>query len=109
MKIDTLTFTHTLLTMHPPAVFHPYIDVLLHPVIAAVGDSFYKITAEALLVLQQFVKVGFVFPFMWDSDLFPAILCVSGGFALGKTVYSCKAKGRYERNQTNQVFNLSFM
>uniref|UniRef100_A0A8D8LDT7 Cullin-associated NEDD8-dissociated protein 1 n=1 Tax=Cacopsylla melanoneura TaxID=428564 RepID=A0A8D8LDT7_9HEMI len=57
MKIDTLTFTHTLLTTHPPNVFHPYVDVLLRPVIAAVGDSFYKITAEALLVLQQFVKV----------------------------------------------------
>lgn len=57
MKIDTLAFTHTLLTTHPPAVFHPHIHVLLPPVIAAVGDNFYKITAEALLVLQQFVKV----------------------------------------------------
>ncbi|KAI5750482.1 hypothetical protein M8J76_015953 [Diaphorina citri] len=57
MKIDTLAFTHTLLTTHPPAVFHPHIHILLPPVIASVGDNFYKITAEALLVLQQFVKV----------------------------------------------------
>jgi cullin-associated NEDD8-dissociated protein 1 len=31
--------------------------VLVPPVITAVGDGFYKITAEALLVLQQLVKV----------------------------------------------------
>lgn len=57
MKIDTLSFVHCLLTSHPPEVFHPHMAVLVPPVIAAVGDSFYKITAEALLVLQQLVKV----------------------------------------------------
>lgn len=57
MKIDTLGFVHTLLTSHPAHVFHPHINVLLPPVITAVGDNFYKITAEALLVLQEFVKV----------------------------------------------------
>lgn len=57
MKIDTLTFMHCLLTTHPPEVFHPHMSVLMAPVIAAVNDSFYKITAEALLVLQQLVKV----------------------------------------------------
>lgn len=57
MKIDTLTFMHCLLTSHPPEVFHPHMSVLMSPVIVAVNDSFYKITAEALLVLQQLVKV----------------------------------------------------
>lgn len=57
MKIDALSFIHCLLTSHPPEVFHPHIAVLLPPVIHAVGDSFYKITAEALNVLQELVKV----------------------------------------------------
>ncbi|XP_067009322.1 cullin-associated NEDD8-dissociated protein 1 [Anabrus simplex] len=57
MKIDTLAFVHCLLTSHPPEVFHSHMAVLVPPVITAVGDSFYKITAEALLDLQQLVKV----------------------------------------------------
>jgi len=57
MKIDTLSFVHCLLTTHPPEVFHQHMNVLIPPIIAAVADSFYKITAEALLVLQQLVKV----------------------------------------------------
>ncbi|KAL3213225.1 hypothetical protein MRX96_035569 [Rhipicephalus microplus] len=57
MKIDTLAFLGCLLTHHSPQVFHPHIDTLLPPIIVAVGDSFYKITSEALLVLQQLVKV----------------------------------------------------
>jgi len=57
MKIDTLAFIHCLTTSHPPEAFHSHMAVLIPPVVAAVGDSFYKITAEALLVLQQLVKV----------------------------------------------------
>ncbi|XP_044761676.1 cullin-associated NEDD8-dissociated protein 1 [Coccinella septempunctata] len=57
MKIEALSFIHTLLTSHHPEAFHPYINVLLPPIINAVGDSFYKITAEALNVLQELVKV----------------------------------------------------
>lgn len=57
MKIDALSFIFCLLTTHPPAVFHPHIHILLPPVINAVGDGFYKITAEALNVLQELVKV----------------------------------------------------
>lgn len=57
MKIDTLAFVHCLLTSHSPEVFHSHMSVLVPPVITAVGDGFYKITAEALLVLQQLVKV----------------------------------------------------
>jgi hypothetical protein len=84
MKIDTLTFLSCILTQHSPTVFHPHISVLLpvsatytghmlkfvvegigtcrvffpfQPVIDSVGDSFYKITSEALLVMQELVKV----------------------------------------------------
>lgn len=57
MKIDALSFIYCLLTSHLPHVFHPHISILLPPVINAVGDNFYKITAEALNVLQQLVRV----------------------------------------------------
>ncbi|KXJ17178.1 Cullin-associated NEDD8-dissociated protein 1 [Exaiptasia diaphana] len=57
MKIDTLAFLGCILAQHPPYVFHPHIPVLLPPVVHAVGDQFYKITSEALLVTQQLVKV----------------------------------------------------
>nr|XP_027323861.2 cullin-associated NEDD8-dissociated protein 1-like isoform X1 [Anas platyrhynchos] len=57
MRIDTLSFLHVLLCKHQPEVFHPHIKSLLPPVVACIGDSFYKITSEALLVTQQLVKV----------------------------------------------------
>lgn len=57
MKIDTLAFVHTLLVTHQPEAFHVHMSVLAPPIILAVGDSFYKIAAEALLVLQQLVQV----------------------------------------------------
>ena len=57
MKIDTLAFVHTLLITHQPEAFHAHMAVLAPPIISAVGDPFYKITAEALLVLQQLVQV----------------------------------------------------
>lgn len=57
MKIDTLAFVHTLLITHQPEAFHAHLPVLAPPIIMAVSDPFYKITAEALLVLQQLVQV----------------------------------------------------
>ncbi|XP_034943385.1 cullin-associated NEDD8-dissociated protein 1 [Chelonus insularis] len=57
MKIDALAFVYTLLTTHQPEAFHNYMSALAPPIIAAVSDPFYKITAEALLVLQQLVQV----------------------------------------------------
>ncbi|NXK49874.1 CAND1 protein, partial [Chauna torquata] len=57
MRIDTLSFLHVLLCNHQPEVFHPHIKSLLPPVVTCIGDSFYKITSEALLVTQQLVKV----------------------------------------------------
>ncbi|CAI6364051.1 unnamed protein product [Macrosiphum euphorbiae] len=57
MKIDTLSFIYCVLTSHTPEIFHPWVEQLIPPIITAVGDPFYKITAEALIVLQEMVKV----------------------------------------------------
>ncbi len=56
MKIDTLQFVHTVLIHHPPEVAHEHIAALLPSLLTAVSDPFYKITSEALLVLQQLVN-----------------------------------------------------
>ncbi|XP_033878913.3 cullin-associated NEDD8-dissociated protein 1-like [Acipenser ruthenus] len=57
MKIDSLSFLTVILCNHPPETLHPHIKVILPPVVACIGDPFYKITSEALLVTQQLVKV----------------------------------------------------
>nr|CAG4638230.1 EOG090X00HY [Cyclestheria hislopi] len=57
MKIDTLQFIHTLLIHHPPEVSHGHIAALLPSLLNAIADPFYKITSEALLVLQELVRV----------------------------------------------------
>lgn len=43
---------------HPAHAFHVHVPALVPSVVACVGDPFYKITSEALLVTQQLVKVG---------------------------------------------------
>lgn len=82
MKIDTLAFLNCLMVNHSPVVFHTHIEVLVPPIISAVNDPFYKITSEALLVMQQLVKVirpldapyNFNFePFV--KDLYSCVLC----------------------------------
>lgn len=57
MKIDALHFVWCLLQRHSPQVFHAHIKLLVPLVVTAVSDTFYKIVTEALLVLQQMVKV----------------------------------------------------
>ncbi|KAL7644980.1 UNVERIFIED_CONTAM: hypothetical protein RMT77_004797 [Armadillidium vulgare] len=57
MKIETLAFVNCLLQYHSGEIFHSYIKDILPPIVTCVGDPFYKITSEALLVLQQIVKV----------------------------------------------------
>lgn len=57
MKIDALHFVWCLLQRHRPQVFHAHVRLLVPLVVNAVSDSFYKIVTEALLVLQQMVKV----------------------------------------------------
>jgi cullin-associated NEDD8-dissociated protein 1 len=56
MTIDTLLFLNVLLVHHSPSILHPHVHHLIPAVINAVNDNFYKITSEALLVLQQIVK-----------------------------------------------------
>ena len=58
MKIDTLAFIQHLLQHNQPVtVFHPHSKVLVPAVINAVSDPFYKISSEALLVLETLVTV----------------------------------------------------
>merc|ERR1712226_329075 len=59
MKIDTLSFIQHLLNNQGqlPSVFHPHAPVLVPAIISAVSDPFYKISSEALLVLESLVKV----------------------------------------------------
>ncbi|KAJ6648464.1 Cullin-associated NEDD8-dissociated protein 1 [Pseudolycoriella hygida] len=57
MKIDALGFVCYILQSHNPQIFHPYIKILVPLVVNAVFDPFYKISTEALLVLQHLVKV----------------------------------------------------
>lgn len=57
MRIDALAFFNVLLLSHPPQAFQQHMQVLLPPVVACVEDTFYKITSEALLVIQHLVKV----------------------------------------------------
>lgn len=47
---------------HPAHAFHAHVPALVPPVVACVGDPFYKITSEALLVTQQLVKVSDLCP-----------------------------------------------
>lgn len=57
LKIDALSCLYVILCNHSPQVFHSHVQVLVSPVVICVGDPFYKITSEALLVTQQLVKV----------------------------------------------------
>lgn len=68
MKIDALSFIHCLVMSHSPGVFYPYIPIILPAVVTAVGDSFYKITAEALTVLQELVRVIRPLPGTLDAN-----------------------------------------
>ena len=76
MKIDTLAFVQHLLQSHSnplavvgeggsieagPSVFHPHAPVLVPAVIAAVSDPFYKISSEALLVLERYTNIRYEF------------------------------------------------
>ncbi|EDW76056.1 uncharacterized protein Dwil_GK14870 [Drosophila willistoni] len=57
MKIESLGFLYSLLQGHQPQVFHSHIPLLVPLVVTSVFDPFYKIATEALMVLQQLVKV----------------------------------------------------
>lgn len=57
LKTETLLFLRTLLSSHPAASFHPHMKAITTSVYKAVSDSYYKITAEALRVCCEIVKV----------------------------------------------------
>ncbi|KAJ1400409.1 TATA-binding protein interacting [Sesbania bispinosa] len=57
LKIEALIFTRLVLSSHSPDVFHPYIKALSAPVLSAVGERYYKVTAEALRVCGELVCV----------------------------------------------------
>ncbi|XP_071725473.1 cullin-associated NEDD8-dissociated protein 1-like [Rutidosis leptorrhynchoides] len=57
LKIEALIFTRLVLSSHSPAVFHPYIKAISDPVLFAVGERYYKVTAEALRVCGELVRV----------------------------------------------------
>ncbi|OAY62667.1 Cullin-associated NEDD8-dissociated protein 1 [Ananas comosus] len=57
LKIEALVFTRLVMSSHSPSVFHPYIQALSSPVLSAVGDRYYKVTAEALRVCGELVRV----------------------------------------------------
>ncbi|KAH9575070.1 hypothetical protein CY35_01G092900 [Sphagnum magellanicum] len=56
LKIEALIFTRLVMASHSSAVFHPHIRALSVPVLTAVGERYYKVTAEALRVCGELVK-----------------------------------------------------
>uniref|UniRef100_A0A8C2HKA5 Cullin-associated and neddylation-dissociated 1 n=1 Tax=Cyprinus carpio TaxID=7962 RepID=A0A8C2HKA5_CYPCA len=78
LKIDALSCLYVILCNHQPKVFHPHVQAIVPPVVACVGDPFYKITSEALLVTQQLVKV--IRP-LDQTDVFDASPYISDLFA----------------------------
>ncbi len=58
LKITALAFLYALLQTHDDSIrFHKHIKSLLPLIISHANDSFYKIASEALLVLQELVKI----------------------------------------------------
>ncbi|XP_049622215.1 cullin-associated NEDD8-dissociated protein 2 isoform X2 [Suncus etruscus] len=55
IRMDALAFLQGLLATEPAEVFYPHLHSLLPLLMACVADPFYKIAAEALLVLQELV------------------------------------------------------
>lgn len=57
LKIEALSTVHCLLTTHNSDFFYPHMHIILPAVVKAVDDPFYKISSEALSVLQQLVEI----------------------------------------------------
>lgn len=57
MKIDTLAFLSVALCSHLPEKLHAHMPVLVPLIVRAVGDSFYKVSAEALTVTLSLIRV----------------------------------------------------
>ncbi|VAI27270.1 unnamed protein product [Triticum turgidum subsp. durum] len=53
LKIEALAFARIVMASHSPFVFHPYIQALSGPILSAIGDRYYKVTAEALREVKE--------------------------------------------------------
>lgn len=73
LKIEALVFTRLVLASHAPSVFHPYIKALSAPIISAVGERYYKVTAEALRVCGELVRVVRPNIEVYDFDFKPYV------------------------------------
>ncbi|KAI8826801.1 armadillo-type protein [Fimicolochytrium jonesii] len=66
VKIGVLEFLRILFLTHKPTVFHKHLGKLVPLIVSAAQDKFYKITAEALTVVIELVKV--IRPISYDGD-----------------------------------------
>ncbi|XP_077231558.1 cullin-associated NEDD8-dissociated protein 1-like [Tasmannia lanceolata] len=57
LKIEALICTRLVMVSHSPSVFHPFIKALSTPVLSAVSERYYKVTAEGLRVCGELVHV----------------------------------------------------
>jgi len=57
LKIEALIFLRLLLHSHPADPFYPHVKILAPPVFKAARDPYYRISAEALRVCSELVKV----------------------------------------------------
>uniref|UniRef100_A0ACD5V930 Uncharacterized protein n=1 Tax=Avena sativa TaxID=4498 RepID=A0ACD5V930_AVESA len=57
LKIEALAFTRIVMVSHSPTVFHPHVQALSGPILSAIGDRYYKVTADALRVCGELVCV----------------------------------------------------
>ncbi|KAM6161530.1 cullin-associated NEDD8-dissociated protein 2 isoform 2-T2 [Erethizon dorsatum] len=73
IRMDALNFLQGLLGTEPAEAFHPHLPILLPPVMACVADPFYKIAAEALLVLQELVRALWPLGKPWVLDPAPYV------------------------------------
>ena len=57
LRIEALNLAAAVAETHPTSVLQPYLDKIVPAVINAVTDKFYRVSSEALLVVEQLVKV----------------------------------------------------
>jgi cullin-associated NEDD8-dissociated protein 1 len=57
LRLEALGCLQLLLSTHAPPTFQPHVGALLPPVIRQVGERYYKLTAEALRVCCELVRV----------------------------------------------------
>jgi len=57
LNIESLVLLRIVLSSHPEASLQPHLKALIPPVLKAVTDAYYKISAEALRVVTEVVRV----------------------------------------------------